>query len=57
MERSKEPVAMNTFLAEDVQMEVTAGHESEKVGTGADQRDMVRMGKRQEMRVSDYYAW
>jgi hypothetical protein len=33
-------------------VEVTAGHEKEKKGTCADQRDMARMGKRQEMRVS-----
>ena len=53
MEMSKEPVTMGSFIAEDAQLEVTAGHESEKVGTSADQKDMVRMGKRQEMRVGD----
>lgn len=31
---------------------VTAGAEDVKLGTRYDQRDMVRMGKRQELRVS-----
>ena len=33
------------------QVEVSAGATDEKLGTKYDQRDMVRMGKRQELRV------
>ena len=33
------------------QVEVSAGAIDEKIGTKYDQRDMVRMGKRQELRV------
>ena len=52
MASHKVPVTMQSFLEDDVRAEVTPGHEQEKVGTGEDQHDMIRMGKKQETRVS-----
>lgn len=50
MDDDKAPANVEAVLAEDA-LEITEGHEAEKKGTGYDQRDMVRMGKRQETRV------
>ena len=41
-------ISMHSFLADEPKVEVTPGHEEEKKGNAYDQRDMQRMGKRQE---------
>ncbi|KAK3714683.1 hypothetical protein LTR37_007663 [Vermiconidia calcicola] len=51
MSENKDISTMDSSVAEDA-LEVTPGREAEKRGTGYDQRDMVRMGKRQETRAT-----
>jgi hypothetical protein len=52
---STKDISMHSFLAEEPNVEVTAGHVEEKKGNMYDQRDMQRMGKRQDLRVCSLY--
>ena len=51
LDDGKEVAAQVDIDELDLRADVTEGAIEEKLGTRYDQRDMVRMGKRQELRV------